>query len=130
MSSEQAVQQLIRLAASDNGVHLWRNNSGMLYNQDGVPVRYGLGNDSAKINKRLKSSDLIGITPIVVTPEMVGATVGIFTAIEVKRSSWKWRATQEEIAQNNYIELVIRNGGIGAFINDVDQFKSFMRFNK
>jgi len=53
------------------------------------------------------SSDLIGWTPVVVTPDMVGKTVGIFTAVEVKKSNG--RASKSQL---NFIDRVKMDGGI------------------
>lgn len=52
----------IRLAASQRGWRLWRNNSGVLLDRRGVPVRYGLANESKAMNTQFKSGDLIGWT--------------------------------------------------------------------
>ena len=113
--SEAAAQQRVRLEASQKGARLWRNNCGVLEDKTGRPVRYGLANDSPAVNKMIKSSDLIGITPHVVTPQDVGRTLGIFTAIEVKRHGWCFRGQDRETAQLRFIILVLSMGGIGKF---------------
>jgi len=56
------------------------------------------------------SSDIIGIKSVIITPEMVGKPVAVFTAIEGKTKSG--RATVEQIA---FINMVNGMGGI-AFI--------------
>ena len=84
MTPEQIASQRVRLAASSLGCRLFRNNSGGFYDEQGRFVRFGLGNESAQLNQQLKFGDYVGITPIVITPEMVGKTVGIFTNLEVK----------------------------------------------
>lgn len=81
-------------------------------------MRYGLGNESAALNKKYKSSDLIGITPLVITADMVGRKLGIFTAIEVKKEGWDYSGTRGEKAQNNFLEMIRSFGGYGFFIND------------
>ena len=114
--SEGAVQQRVRLQASKQGTRLWRNNVGVLTDNRGVPVRYGLANESKAMNKQIKSSDLIGITPIVITPEMVFQTIGVFTAYECKRGNWQWSGSEHEEAQRRYLQLVASMGGISKFI--------------
>jgi len=114
-TSEAVIQQRVRLSASETGARLWRNNNGVAQNPTGQPVRYGLANESTKINRVLKSSDLIGITPVIITPEHVGHTVGVFTAIEVKKSGWCFRGASRETAQLKFILLVLSMGGIGKF---------------
>lgn len=115
--SEAAIQQRVRLAASQRGQRLWRNNVGVLTDSRGVPVRYGLANESSGMNKAVKSSDLIGITPIVITPDMVGQTVGVFTSYECKAENWKYRGTPRETAQKAWLDLVLSMGGYACFIN-------------
>src|SRR5688500_7343546 len=61
--SEAWAQTQVRLEASRKGIKLFRNNVGVLPNENGRPVRYGLCNDSPQLNKMLKSADLIGIAP-------------------------------------------------------------------
>ena len=113
--SETAVQTRIRLEASSKGSLLMRNNVGVLYNVDGVPVRYGLANDSKAVNKKMKSSDLIGLQPILIQPFHVGQVIGQFLVRECKHGSWRYRATEEEQAQLKFLDLVMSMGGDAAF---------------
>src|SRR5574340_905330 len=95
-ASESYVQARVRLAASQAGEVVWRNNSGVLKDERGVPLRFGLCNESKAVNAHCKSSDLIGIKRVLVTREMVGHTVGIFYAREVKRAGWRYTGTPRE----------------------------------
>jgi hypothetical protein len=111
------------------GIRLFRNNSGVL--PDPItkrPVRFGLGNESKKLNKEFKSGDYIGVTPLTITPEMVGKTVGVFTNLEVKAEGFverdSYRDNQREYGQKNYIVMIRKLGGLAGFVtneSDVDQ---------
>lgn len=127
MKSESEIQQEIQLAGPKIKVNLMRNNSGAFKDAQGRLVRFGLGN--VKKDLAYKSSDLIGWTEIVVTPEMVGRTLAVFTAIEVKDEKWKPKYNDtRETAQRNFVEWVKAKGGIAAIVNSVDEFmKLFLR---
>ena len=60
------------------------------------------------------SSDLIGVTRITVTPEMVGKTVAVFTAVEVKVGKDKLSKEQRE-----FLTLVQGWGGIAVECREV-----------
>jgi hypothetical protein len=124
--NENEIQQLIQIEASKHNITLMRNNSGALTDSTGRLVRYGLGNISEKSNKYLKSSDLIGIKEVVITQDMVGQKVGLFMAVEVKAEDWKYKASDREVAQKNFIDLIISKGGLGFFANSVEQFRKFI----
>lgn len=117
--NEATIQDRCRLIASQRGGVLWRNNVGACVTDDGRLLRFGLGNDSAKLNKIMKSSDLIGITPTLIQPHHVGLTLGVFTAIECKRSDWKLTPGDTHAhAQLNFITRVQALGGIAMFCTD------------
>jgi hypothetical protein len=114
--SEARVQSLVRLAAPGVGMRLFRNNVGVLKDERGVPVRYGLANDSAALNRRLKSSDLVGWRRLPITPAMVGGTVAQFVALECKPEKWKYRGDDHEAAQMRWLGLVAADGGYSRFV--------------
>lgn len=125
MTDEATVQQAVRLRAAYARMHLWRNNVGACEDKSGRVIRYGLGNDSAQLNRAIKSSDLIGMTPVVITPEMVGRTLAVFTAIECKRPGWKLtNADERGRAQKKFIDLVKDAGGFAGFATSADDVDS------
>ena len=87
---------------------LFRNNNGS-YIHDGRRIIYGLGTGT---------SDFIGWTVKTITADMIGRSVAIFTAVEVKASDGK--TTQE---QQKFLDLVNKNGGI-AKIYKGDNYES------
>ena len=98
---ESAVLARVRLALSRAGVTMFRNNSGLAWygpNRD-QPVRYGLCEGG---------SDLVGWTPVKITLDMVGNTVAVFSAVEVKRPKGG-RVTKE---QQHFINVVNAAGGL------------------
>lgn len=116
--SEAFTQQTLRVTAPKLGGALWRNNSGAAIDDTGRSVRYGLANDSSKLNEVFKSSDLIGITPV----NHAGRTFGVFTAVEVKEPGWQYKGTERETAQRNFLITVEAMGGIGMFATSVDAY--------
>ena len=114
--NEASVQSIVRLEAARRGWQLWRNNVGVLLDAKGRPVRYGLANDSKAVNQNVKSADLIGIRPVIVTPGMVGQIIGQFVSIECKHEGWRPSMTDEhEQAQARWAELVLLAGGYAKF---------------
>lgn len=115
MASEASVQADIILRAFQLGFTLWRNNSGVA-REEHRHVRFGLGNESAKINKRWKSGDLVGIGPN-----------GRFLMVEAKESDWIYQATEREVAQANAINDVNKHGGIAFFCTSVEEFETILK---
>lgn len=114
--SEARVQSQVRLAAPHRGFRLFRNNVGVLKNEAGTPVRYGLANDSPALNKRLKASDLIGWRRLPITADMVGHCVAQFSALECKPEGWTFHGDEHEEAQQRWLMLVAADGGYAKFL--------------
>lgn len=104
--SEQALSNLVRVEASRKGMRLFRNNVGVLRDDRGVPLRFGLANDSAGMNAVVKSADLIGWGP-----------GGQFLSVEVKAPGWRFTGTPRELAQQRWAQLVLAAGGRALFVS-------------
>lgn len=118
-TSEAAVQAAVRLEAARKGVRLFRNNVGALIDSRGVPVRYGLANDSKQLNEVMKSADLIGWRPLLIEPRHVGTIVGQFVSREVKAVGWRYTGDDHEQAQLAWAQLVTSGGGDAAFCTGI-----------
>lgn len=112
--SESRMQSLMRLDAAKDGVTLFRNNVGALQDERGVPVRYGLANESKAQNQAVKSADLIGIRSVLIGPQHVGRVIGQFVSREVKHEGWKWSGDKHELAQLAWADFVVSKGGDAA----------------
>ena len=118
INGEIALQSLIRQRASAYGMKLWRNNVGVLPDARGVPIRFGLANDSKAINRIFKSSDLIGISNEIIQPYDVGQPRGRFVAFECKAPRWHYTGDAHEQAQESFLKVVLAYGGRAKFINN------------
>lgn len=113
--------RLIQARASELKYTLFRNNTGRAWvgtkqtkiaNDGMFPVKKG---DMVISNARpfvagliVGSSDLIGWKSVKITPDMVGKTIAVFSAVEVKTDKGRTSAEQDIFLQN------VRNaGGIG-----------------
>lgn len=120
--SESTLQNLTtqeHLTVTHGHGQIWRNNSGAYKDETGRLIRYGLCNDDANLNKRVKSSDLIGITPTLITQDMVGYYLGVFTALEIKRPDWHLTPGDKRgQAQAKFHEIVRAACGYAGFVVD------------
>lgn len=121
--AEVEVAQRVRLAADASGVWLTRNNVGALQDKAGRLVRYGLANESAAQNKRMKSADDIGICPVLITPAHVGQTLGQFVSVEAKRSGWRYSGADREPAQLAWAKHVERLGGRALIVTSAEDWQ-------
>lgn len=124
--SEAWAQQQARFDIAKQGAMSFRNNvgatpakvpvtcpaCGFRHTLKQTPIRYGLANDSQKLNKSIKSSDLILAIPRVITPQMVGTTIAQFGVVECKRPGWKY---SDEVEQLAWLELIFSIGGFAKF---------------
>lgn len=101
MTETTLVRELL-LHAGTLGARWFRNNVGTLRDARGGYVRYGLC---------VGSSDVVGFTPVVVTPEMVGRTLAVFTAFECKVGR-----NTTTVEQGAFLSVVKAAGGIAAVV--------------
>jgi hypothetical protein len=101
--------------------------SGVQWHTDGSvtiqaarPVGLGLALTSGDTVPGL--TDLTGYTTVVITPEMVGRKVAVFTGMEVKRS----KGGERKKHQVNYAMNVANAGGIAGFANSVEAGKELV----
>lgn len=127
--SEAYVSSVVRLEAPHYGCHLWRNNVGAMKERDEEGnvirvVRFGLANDSARLNDKLKSGDLIGWRKRLITASMVGHVIAQFTTREAKKPGWVFNPNDEhECAQQAWNDLVLSCGGDAAFATGQGSFQ-------
>lgn len=120
--SEAAVQAGVVRKASAHGGRLFRNNVGAATTDTGSFVRYGLANVSKEMNDVIKSGDLIGVYPLLITPAHVGHIIGQFDSAECKPEGWTYTGTPREVAQLAWANLIVSLGGRARFISHEDQF--------
>ncbi len=104
----------IAVAIGQNKTRVFRNNVGTAraYNEPKRIIKFGLCNGS---------SDLIGYHQLEITPDMVGKTVAVFTAIEVKSPGG--RVSKD---QKNFIEHLRSAGGIAGVCSNPTEAKELI----
>ena len=122
MKSEETVTKEVKLGLSVSfRCVLSRNNVGAyMDSKSGRQVRYGLMNETKLRNSKMKSSDEIGWTPVIVTQAMVGHTLSVFTAIEMKKEGYKpsgKAGLAHYNAQKAFCDAVTSHGGISGIVD-------------
>lgn len=84
------------------------------------PIALGLGMPDGK--PLGGASDLQGWSSVLITPEMVGCKVAVFTAIECKESGGGRKSDD----QRNFIDQVRLAGGIAGFASSVEEALSIV----
>jgi len=125
--NEHNIQQSIRLALSQTGARIFRQNVAQAWTGDATKIHQGrmmfveAGSVVIKNARPLHaglckgSSDLIGWTPLTITPDMVGKKIAVFTAVEVKTRTGKITTEQQ-----NFIDRVRLDGGIAGVARSTD----------
>ncbi len=101
MSETRIVADILLMIGREfpQSVRAWRNNSGMLYDRHGRPVRFGL----------VGSADIIGL---------IGGS-GRFLAIEVKVPGRRRTTVQE-----SFSSMVTSLGGVSILATSVDEARA------
>lgn len=116
MKDEKYVEKQILIGLSAEGCRVFKNFNGNVFTRDGTQFKVGFGDGT---------SDIIGITPKLITPDMVGKTVGVFTAIEVKKEKdGAYGATPEQLA---FINTIKRKGGLAGVAYDLASAKEIIK---
>ena len=134
-TEETNILKRIQLELSPHQVVLFKNTRGKFYPISAVKklMSAALSLNLGKINAVIKelrynivsagltpdgSSDLIGYTQVIITSEMVGKKVAIFTAIEVKTATGTAQKNQ-----NRYISVVNSHGGRAGIARNAQEAK-------
>ncbi len=128
------IMRQCQLEATRLGARLFRNNVGVGWQgkifrpttPQKVILRPGqlLVTDPRPLHAGLAegSSDLIGWNTVVVTPEMVGRRIAVFTSTEIK--FYPNVATPDQIG---WVKSVFDAGGLSGVAYSVDEFRSILQ---
>ncbi len=107
---EKNVRNNIILLSAKSGITLFNNPVGTAWAGKYNPSTHSvIAPRAVKYGLAVGSSDLIGITPVKITQDMVGKTIGVFTGVEVKLDkNGKYKETAEQKKFGKFIE---KNGG-------------------
>jgi len=125
-NQETAIQNACLLRMSASGATVFRQNTGQLWAGRVVARDHGrIVLDDARLVRAglcTGSSDIIGWRPTVVTADMVGSTIAVFVAAEVKTENGK--PTKE---QANFVNAVLRDGGIAGIVRSPEDAERLIR---
>ncbi len=131
---ERYIQNLIRIELSNLGIMNFRNNTGMGWAGKVTKIReagkYLCYPGDAIVRKAMPlkaglcegSSDIIGIKTIVITSDMVGKSIGVFVALEVKAKNGK-----ESEKQKTFIDNINNAGGIAGIVRSVEDIEKLIK---
>lgn len=135
--AETNIVNTIMKDVSPAGVRLFRNVRGHFYTLDSVKALIVAIKSfiPARINQALQNlrqlkaglqvpggSDLVGFTPIVITPAMVGMTVAVFTALEVKTDTGK--PSPEQL---HFCDVVQKSGGFAGVVRNSEEAQKIVK---
>lgn len=124
---ESALTTEILAQLARGAVRLFRNNCGFGWQAVGTKkldngdmilrqprlIRFGLFKGSA---------DYIGWVSVTITPEMVGQTLAVFTAMEFKKTGGGKRSQE----QKNFIKAVKAAGGRAGFADSIEKARAII----
>ena len=115
MPTETDIQRSIQLELSNGPTRLWRFQIGNFELLDGRRIQVGIAG----------MSDLLGLHSVTITPDMVGRTLAVFVACEVKNPL---AHTEKERlkAQQMYIDAVRRMGGLAGFADSPEDARRIL----
>lgn len=115
-AAESNIVNRIMMDVAPTGARLFKNIRGKFRTLDGLRIiAAGLLVPGA--------SDLIGFRPVVVTQDMVGKTIAVFSAIEVKAAT---NASKEQI---NFINFIADNGGFAGIARSPEDARKIMQIS-
>lgn len=120
---ESSVSKKLMLFLSRAGAVLFRNNVGKSWISSNF-VELGNGDVLVKNARRFHSGlvdgslDLVGWYSIIITPDMVGSKIAVFTAIDSKHSDGGNRKKKNQL---NFIYQVNEAGGIAGFASSEEE---------
>jgi hypothetical protein len=130
-NAETPLQNKIRLALSQAGCLNFRNETagawvGKVIHREGHIVTLK-GASMITAGLCVGSSDIIGIAPTLITQDMVGKTVGVFVAAEVKTPQSGDDGSDE---QKKFLAAIIKAGGIAGIVTSPDEALALIGNNK
>lgn len=131
--SEADIMRRLQAAASKLGARLFRQNVGMAWVgrvEQGYPGRRVLLAAGDVVVRKARPfragvvgmSDLGGWVPVVVTPDMVGQTIAVYTQVEVKTETG---APSSE--QRAWLKAVVAAGGRAGIARSDDDLASILK---
>jgi hypothetical protein len=136
---ETNVVNTIMIDSSSHGAKLFRNVRGLFYTKDSVKalilaaMTLNVGHIRNMIGQLRQvtggltvsgSGDLIGFTPVIITQEMVGQKIAVFTSIEVKT---KTGVVQKD--QKHFVDFIVLNGGFAGVARSADDARKIMKIS-
>jgi hypothetical protein len=137
-TAETDITHAIQIAASKKGARLFKNVRGLFYTLGEVKellAALGSGN-TLRISKAVRalrqvraglqaegSSDLIGPRPLLITQEMVGTTIAVFSVIEVKTPTGTVQGKQDD-----FMEFVRKIGGFAGVARSPEEALKILNY--